>query len=156
MSNNNVTLLKMRITEFRGYREEDFLTFLELDNPGLIELHLPRRAVLYQSSNGAFVTEYTRMALLGDRLSALGSGFSFWAPSIYAQDDFVFYVPAQDRAAVAGLLVMAQELSEIPYGVTTSYDRDAYGQLHRDFYDHACCELLVMAVQFLRMEGEEG
>lgn len=152
MQDKEVTPLKMRMVEFAGYEEEDFVGYLSLQEAGELELEMPRRTMVYKSPPAAMAAEYARMALLGGKLAALGPGFSFWVPELNTRGSFIFWVPATDAVALAPLLVMAANLCAADTATMTPYDREAVALLHSyDGSDHPCYEICVLAFHFMMM-----
>lgn len=156
MSNQQPARVKMRMIEFSDYDEEEFLEYLALQEGDTLELQMPKRTVLYRSSHRQFVAEYARMALLGEKLDALGPGFSWWPPPIQKKGEFLFFVPLKDPAALAPLLVMARDLCEAGLERGVSYDYEASCLLDNFKGDsHPCFDYLVLAFQFSIMGERE-
>lgn len=147
-----LTELEISIEEFGGYDERAFLELLWLHDADLVRLYIPKRTVLCESPHLHIVAEYARMALLGGKLADLGPGFSYHLPRLETEGTFVFEVPAKEPAALAGLLVMAQELYAGGWVTLVPYDLEAAELLQSyEGSDHGCYDLCVVASQFMIM-----
>ena len=144
-------MTEVRIEEYEGYDEEAFYELLE--DVEMVRLCIPKEAVLYQSSHMEIVYEYAYMALLGEKLGALGPGFTYLPPRMDKKDPFVFCIRVDDRQALAGLLYLALDLWEGCSDQVAGFEREAFELIgNYDASACACYDYFVIAYHFMMMD----
>jgi hypothetical protein len=152
-------MIEINITEFKGYDQEAFQDFLELQEGYELRVSVPKQTALYRNSHLEIATEYTHMLLLGQKLCALADDFLYELPRLDVRERFVFYVrrwQAEPLATLLALLVSFQAEENIE--AYMDFDVEAAELLGRgsEEVEYACYDFYVLASNFLLIEDSEN
>lgn len=138
------------ISQFDGYRQEDFVAYLSALEGDIYRLHLPKRAVLYQDDLYEIGAEYARMALMGKKIDDLFGNLVYFVPRMDRNTCFGFQVRTADKESLAGLLVMALDLCDPESAGFEDFNDEAEEMFRNQEQGlRACYEYFVLARLFL-------
>jgi hypothetical protein len=93
----------IRITEFKGYTEEDFLSFLRIHSRSFYEIIIPKELGLEQDGE-MFVQDYYNAIYVGQLLSRIAHDIFWTHPNPLVKGEFSFIIITGRLKKLAALL----------------------------------------------------